>query len=306
MVARGDAARFALDAGLAAGEPYTEGSTGSASFGVKSGERARTMRTCIFLLLAAAICGCGASNSGPTSAATLAPTSSGGENPEAVTPSNRPNAPGTDDFFAGWFKAHGHENVVIEPAGVGVADDDTRLRASLYDSKQHDNGGFVVETEFDVRLPDGRSVVEFVAGMGESEEQAVRDSMLNFTLTTFHVVYKGFINDADPHMKAEKIVVGGQQRELIAGDFYMRGGQSFEKLDMDGVQKQIKEAVARLPLAPAPHWIKIVYAQNDGQSMTVSVTLDNAGHPELTAAVEQMPWPKVKEFYLAKQFLVVR
>lgn len=83
--------------------------------------------------------------------------------------------------------------------GVGVGNNATRLRASLYGSKPS-NKGCVVEMEFTIKLPDNRSITEFVAGIGDSEAQAISDAQLNFMLTTFHVVYKGFINDADPHM----------------------------------------------------------------------------------------------------------
>jgi len=102
--------------------------------------------------------------------------------------------PEMDDFFVKWFKAHGHEDVVVDGDGVGVGNNTTRLRASLYGSKQHKDGSFVAEVQFTIQLPSRREITEFVAGAGKTEKQANDDALLSFMLTTFHVVYKGFIN----------------------------------------------------------------------------------------------------------------
>ena len=55
-----------------------------------------------------------------------------------------------------------------------------------------------------------------------------------------------------------------------------------------------------------PHWIKIVYSQNEGTPMTVAATLDNQDHPALTESVKGLAWPKLNEFYLAKQFIILQ
>src|ERR1041385_7328529 len=90
----------------------------------------------------------------------------------------------TEAFFVDWLNAHGETNIVSDSKGVGLAGNATRLKASIYDSKKHADGRYVVETEFRIRLPSGGEIVEFVAGMGDTEAQAINDSLLNFTLTT--------------------------------------------------------------------------------------------------------------------------
>ena len=40
--------------------------------------------------------------------------------------------------------------------------------------------------------------------------------------------------------------------------------------------------------------------------MLCAVTLDNADSPALTGAVKELPWPKQEEFYMVKQFIVVK
>jgi hypothetical protein len=226
--------------------------------------------------------------------------------PSEATDTNAPAAldPRMEEFLVKWLEAHGHKDVVVDAGGVGVGDNATRLQASLYGSNHHENRGFVVEVEFTVRLlPSERKITEFVAGMGETEEEAIKDALLNFTLTTFHVVYKGFINADDPHMTIDSVVINGVSRDVIAGDLYMR---SENKPDLHAMRAQILGAFKNLPLTPGPHWIKVVYGQINSKPTTVSVTLDNADHPALTEAVKNLNWPRRDGFYMVKQFILVK
>jgi hypothetical protein len=211
----------------------------------------------------------------------------------------------TDDFFVNWFKGHGHSNVVVDD-GVGVEGNATRLKASLYNSKKHANGGYVVELEFTIRLPSQQTITEFVAGMGDKEEDAIGDAKVNFILSTFHVVYKGFINAADPHLDLAHVEIDGTKREVIIGDIYRRGGPSDKKESFIAVRKEIRDSLRNVPLSTGSHWMKIVYSQKDGQPMTVSAQLDNQDHKEFTEVVKNLNWPRSKSFYTAKLFIVVK
>jgi hypothetical protein len=211
-----------------------------------------------------------------------------------------------DKFFVDWLKSHGHTNVVVDSNGVGISDNDTRLQGSLYGSNKHESRGYVVEVEFTIRLPSQGEITEFLAGMGDTEEQAINDALLNFTLTTFHVVYKAFMNADDPHMTTTSVPFNGGNRDVIAGDILMRGAKSLETTNIDNVRVEILAALASTPLAPGSHWTKIVYSQDEGKPMTVAVTLDNEDHPALTSQVTNLNWPKVEGFYMAKQFIVIK
>ncbi len=212
----------------------------------------------------------------------------------------------TETFFVNWLKAHGETNIVVDGGGVGKAGNPTRLKASQYGSEKHQDGRYVVETEFRIRLPSKEEIIEFVAGMGDSEEKAADDSLLNFTLSTFHVVYKSFLNAADPHQTIEKITINGAAHELFMGDIYTRGPESSEKLDLEPMRAQIKAAVVALPLDKRTHWIKIVYYQQGGRARTVAVTLDNQDHEALTTSIKALKWPISDKYYVMKQFIVIK
>lgn len=207
-------------------------------------------------------------------------------------------------FFVKWFKSHGHEDVVSDSNGVGLRSNPVRLRASLYNSNQNADG-CVVETEFRIRLAPGKEIVEFVAGVGKTEAEAIDDTLMNFTLTTYHVVYKAFLNDKDTHLDSEQLTINGQPRETILGDIYMRGNAS-SPIDLNPMRPKLKAALAGLQLTNEPHWIKIVYSQNESKPMTVAVTLDNNEDQALTRTITELDWPRSKDFYMAKQFLVIK
>jgi hypothetical protein len=210
------------------------------------------------------------------------------------------------DFFVSWLQSHGETHVVTDKEGVGIAGNATRLRSSLYESKKFEKGGFTAETEFAVRLPGGREIVEYVAGMGDSLEAAENDCKVNFILTTFHVVYRGFMNPADPHQSEEAVTINGKPRVLVMGDIMARGTITQSAPDVSELRPRFKEMLSPLPLSREPHWVKIVYGQNDAKVITCSVTLDNQENAVLTETVGKLPWPVQQGFYMVKEFIVIK
>ncbi len=212
----------------------------------------------------------------------------------------------SDKFFSTWLKGHGETNIVMDANGVGIEGNATRLRSSLYGSKRHTNSSFTAELEFRVRMPDGREIVEFVAGSGDSLERAENDAKVNFMFSTFHVVYRSFLNPNDPHQTEEKIMINGQPRVLVLGDTLARSQSTNGSPDMFLLRERFREILAPLPLSAQTHWIKIVYANRHSNVMLCAVTLDNSDSPNLTDAVKSLAWPKTEEFYMVKQFIVVK
>jgi hypothetical protein len=212
----------------------------------------------------------------------------------------------SDEFFTKWLQAHGESNIVADAYGVGITGNPTRLRWSLYGSQQPTNEVFNSELEFRVRLPDQREIVEFVAGTGSSQQQAEDDAKLNFVVSTFHVVYRSFVNPQDEHQTEEPININGQPRVLVLGDTMTRGQTTNSAPDMFPFRDQIRGILAAQPLSPQVHWIKIVYANHRSKTMMCAVTMDNADSPALTEAVSKLDWPKSEEFYMVKQFIVVK
>jgi hypothetical protein len=215
-------------------------------------------------------------------------------------------APKSNEFFVNWLQGHGTSNVVVDANGVGITGNPTRLRSSLYGSEQHTNGSFTAEMEFRVLMPDRREIIEYVAGRGDTLKQAEDDAKLNFILSTFHVVYRSFLNPSDPHQLEQKITINGQPRVLVLGDTITRSQTTNSSPDMFPFRDRFREILAFQPFSSQTHWIKIIYANYHSNVMECVVTMDNEGNPTLTDAVKNLPWPKQEEFYMAKQFVVVK
>lgn len=211
-----------------------------------------------------------------------------------------------DKFFRDWLTQHGEQEVVVDEGGVGIAASPTRLKTSTYESNKHDGGGYTVELEFKTQLPGGREIIDYVAGMGDTEEQAAQDAMLNFTLSTFHVVYKAFMNPDDPHQSIQEVSIAGQKRQMLSGDLFLRGSEGSGSIDLEAMRPQIQAAIVALPLSDGPHWIKVVYGQNAGERIIVAATFDNQDQVALTETIGKLSWPKSDGFYMAKQFIVIK
>ncbi|MEP6668702.1 MAG: DUF6348 family protein [Chthoniobacter sp.] len=213
----------------------------------------------------------------------------------------------TETFFADWLKAHGEKAVVVDARGVGLKGNETRLKASTYGVNPTKAGTLSVEMEFRVALPGGGEIVEFLAGVGEDETKARKDCLANFILTTFHVIYKSFMNAADPHQEIETMAIDGQDRAVARGNLYVRGQSGLDDAQMKAINEGIRDLLRQQHFDGRPHWVKIVYGQMKSQPMTVATTRDNHDDDALTAAVvKQIAWPARDEFYMAKQFIVIQ
>lgn len=211
-----------------------------------------------------------------------------------------------EKFFRDWLRGHGEKNIVRTADGIGLKGNDVRLKASIYGTEGDDESGYTVETEFRIRISPGREIIEYVAGIGRTKDQAFQDSLLNFMLTTFHPVYKSFINPEEPHTKEERVTINGAERRLVMGDVFMRGTAGGDPLDLETINAQVRETLLDLPIDGEPHWIKIVYFQEDGAPLEVAVTLDNGENEALAAAVAALEWPRRDGVYMVKQFIVIR
>lgn len=207
------------------------------------------------------------------------------------------------DFFAEWLGNHGESEVVNDGTGVGIKSAPTRLWAFLYGSEQSD-GGFTVETEFRIVLADGREIVEFVAGNGDTEKSAIGMSFVNFTLSTFHVVYSAFMNSADPHMTHDRVQIGGASCVLTSGGMFALGGEEIP--EFSEVSQQIRDEICKLELPDGTHWLKVVYGLHQDNVLAAAVTLDNESLDSMSSRLSSFAWPATDSFYMAKEFIVIR
>ena len=206
-------------------------------------------------------------------------------------------------FFAEWLSDHGEHDVVSDETGVGVARNSTRLWAFLCNTT-HDNDSVSTEIEFRIVLPDGREIMEFLAGHGDTEQAAIGHVMVNFLLSTVHVIYSATINLDDPHMQHEPITISGDPYLITDGGFVTFGDT--ENHNYDEISDSLHKCLAQLHLSDQIHWGKLVYARSKDEIISVAFTMDNEEVPTLTRQLQEWNWPNTETFYMSKLFFVLR
>lgn len=209
------------------------------------------------------------------------------------------------DFFVGWLKRHGEKEIISSRDGVSVSGRPIRFSARTHRVLET-KGGWCAELEFRTVLPDKRVILDYVAGMGADTGAAKVDALTSFTISTFHVLYSAFINERDPHIEPELHDMGGRSRAFHIGDWMVRSKTPFESETTDRLTRYVVDRIRETDLDETPHWIEVVYGQNQGKVLECATTLDNGTDPRLRSAVAGAPWPKRHEFYMLKLFVVVK
>jgi hypothetical protein len=203
------------------------------------------------------------------------------------------------DHLVQLLRDHGEKNLITDSQGVGLPGQSARLEVKLYDATRGEVG-WMVEMEIKIHLPNSE-ILEFVSGSGETREKATTICLLNFTTTTFHVLYKAFLNPSDTHLDSISFGPKDHPRQLIAGDLIFMGKKPAPKFPPH-LESQLISRVKQFQFPVGPHTLKIVYAQ-ETQTM---VTLDGKLEPNLAETINQLVWPKSDQPYLMKQFMVVK
>lgn len=161
-----------------------------------------------------------------------------------------------------------------------------------------------VQLDVRVHLPDGRTVVESFAGIGDSFPYALGDAFDNFSRSSFHVLLNAFFGGAQEVLSEEWVLPGGRFTAWI-GDATFRGEPPAEGEDLVGWFETFVDAIKEMPLSPQPHWIRLFYAQHQGQTMVCEGLLDNFPWEEGQHQMERFHWLPSEEFYSTRIFLVL-
>src|SRR5262249_51738730 len=146
-----------------------------------------------------------------------------------------------------------------------------RAHAYRYDTA---NTIFNFQLDFEFALDDGRVIVESVAGIGKTEEQALAQGYEKFASNSFHPLLCAFYDyPVDDQIEFLQWEVRGKAWEVFKGPLgvmHVPGNgpvehPDFNKIAPGNLLEFIDEQIKSQPLDSDTHWIRFFYAQQDGK-----------------------------------------
>lgn len=203
-----------------------------------------------------------------------------------------------------WFQLKGLKDLVKDERGVGPKQSTLRLLGRLRISTERNQ--FTVEMQYRVLLAPGAEIIDYAAGQGSTLEEARRDAFENFAKSVLNPIWSAFLASPNAAGVDAMIKVGNPPRDAFVGPMVVVGSGK-ESVEMDALRRNLPALLGDLTLAPGrPHWCKFVYGQREGEAPTSEAQLDNEKHVELSKRFGRLDWPRRKEGYLAKVFVVMR
>jgi hypothetical protein len=207
--------------------------------------------------------------------------------------------------FLPFFKAHGIEchqqgDWIVFPnrsvKAMGLVGNEFNPRPEAYSA----------QLDFQLRLDSGRTLIESFAGVGKTRESAVKDAVENFIRTSFHVILAAFFDAPNDQVTIEHWNIGGKDHQIIVAPLGMRGTSPNPSKSPQGLFKQIEEKLLSKQLDPGIHWLRVYYGQFNNRGIELEVLLDNETWDEMQKELATIDWPKGKEFFSLRVFMVIR
>jgi len=209
-------------------------------------------------------------------------------------------------LLAGWFEAHG---IPAQSRGHSVVLPQANAAAQLVVLKE-----LSVPDSYTVRMAGtlqiaGLQIAEPVLGRGKNFLEAVEDGARTWHEFVFPVLLAAFFDKPIPgKVERNEAVIGGVPRRVTLGSLGTWGRLpevAPGRPDLNWFDEFVRTVKAR-DLAPGPHWVRLFYAQADGKAVDLEVTRDNEDWTELRTAMTDVAWPRAKEFYSVRAFLVIQ
>jgi len=229
--------------------------------------------------------------------------------PGVLPPQRRPDdglVGPLNEILAGWFEA---QDVRAQSLGQWVALPVANAAAQLLVTKELSlPHSWTVQVVGTLQVA-GLSISEPVLGRGQTFRGAVDDAVRAWQEYVFPVLLAAFLGKVIPgKVEQNEALIGGIPRRVTLGSLGTWGrlpevapGRPDLRWFDDFVTK-----VKSRDLSAGTHWVRLFYAQADGKPVELEVARDNHDWPELRAVISYTPWPKAKEFYSVRAFLVIQ
>ncbi|MBS0657855.1 MAG: hypothetical protein JSR82_06355 [Verrucomicrobia bacterium] len=222
---------------------------------------------------------------------------------------DKPQKPLTDEaaneqLAREWFQVKGQKDLVKDERGVGPKQSTLRLLGRLRLATERNQ--VTVEMQYRVQLAPGAEIVDFAAGQGANQDEARRDAFENFAKAVLNPIWSAYLAAPNAAGIDAMIKVGNPPRDAFVGPMVVVGSGK-DTVEMEAFRRNIPALLGDLQLTPGrPHWCKFVYGQREGEAPLAEAQFDNEKHAELSKRLARLDWPRRKDGYLAKIFVLVR
>lgn len=203
------------------------------------------------------------------------------------------------ELLVAFLKPHGI--IAVHNDGIVTVPEHSNHRFVL---QVYESGENTVSLEAMCRLPSGQLMIERLAGIGDTQKDAILDVQTNFANSVFHVWLSALLGKPNQFAKEYVWKVNGTDRNITVGFPTARG--EFEAGANAGWQDAWHSAVRELPLSSETHWASICYCQNAGKLLACDTLVDNNDCESAKEKVLSFAWPARDKFYLIRQFLIIQ
>lgn len=166
----------------------------------------------------------------------------------------------------------------------------------------------VVQTDVRFGLPDGRTLIESIIGVGDTSSAGAADGLNRFATASFHVLLAAFFGRPVDDIEPVEMDIGGRPRVVYRGPVLSRFAMPLladGRADL-GWLPGFEAAIAAQPLPAGDHWVRLYRMWADGQVAGIEVLVDNEPWPAVAALSPGFGWPTQPDRYDVRMFLVIR
>jgi hypothetical protein len=149
-------------------------------------------------------------------------------------------------------------------------------------------------------------IVESFAGFGATQKEAIAEALQNFMLSSFHVITAAFLQENDSNVTVETWKIGDQEKRVIIGNVTMRGNPPANFSESNWFSQLEEKIKASSKDLTGAHWVRLYCSQVDNAISDREILLDNEPWEELEKEIPNFSWPKGKDFYSARIFMILK
>lgn len=197
---------------------------------------------------------------------------------------------------------------LLQPHGIIAVHNESHVSLPDYPTyrfalQTYKSGQKTVLLEAMCEFGPGKVIKEGLAGIGETQAEAIMDAQQNFVNCVFHVWISALFGKSNQYANEYLWKVNGVDRQVTIGLPCGRG--DFDVAIYNGWQEVWYQAIRSLPLSCEMHWASLCYVHQAGKFIACDTLFNNKACEALKENVLRFDWPARNSFYSVRQFMII-